>query len=437
MASDYLNELQKDLNPKQRLQQIVEHTMCIGCGICQSVAGPEAISMEIVESGNFRPIASDFLDHGTMDKVLDICPGTRVDGIPESLIEPDSKLDPVWGVWREIYLSWSAEPEVRHMAATGGVLSGLGLYLVESKEVDFVLHATEPKDHPAFGERFISRNREDILNGSGSRYGPTATLIDVVEIIDRAEKDGETFAFIGTPCDVSALRNYARHDSRVNKHCKYMMAMVCGGFMGADGARTALGKFDVNYDEVVSLRYRGYGCPGPTTIKTKDGRTVKMNYLDYWGEDESTWGLPPRCKICPDGIGDSADIAASDTWDGGAPGWEGQEDDPGFNAAVVRTLRGQELMNKAIAAGYVVRGDEKDPEYMNRVQPHQENKKRSVWARFQGLYDAGQIVPDTTGLRLRALYEENDPETNEEQRQGSRSRAEQGRFKEATPVKAN
>jgi coenzyme F420 hydrogenase subunit beta len=307
--------------------------------------------------------------------------------------------------------------------------------MVESGSVDFIVHATEHADHPTFGQRFISRNREQVLQGSGSRYGPTATLIDIVEIVDSAQNNDEKFAFIGTPCDVSALRNYARHDVRVSRYCRFMLAMVCGGFMEAEGAAAALKKFDVDYDEVASLRYRGYGCPGPTIIKTTDGRTVQMNYLDYWGEDESNWGLPPRCKICPDGIGDAADIAASDTWDGGAPPWHGQDQDPGFNAAIVRTRRGVKLMNAAIEAGYLARGDDMTPADMNRVQPHQENKKRAVWARLQGLKNAGQVIPDTRRLRIRELYDVNNPGYNREQQQGAEERVRKGKFREDPPVK--
>ena len=433
MKQNYLGEIQSGLSPIVRLNQIVAHSMCIGCGICQSVAGPGVIKMEIVENGNFRPIASSDLRHDQMDRIVDICPGTKVAGLPEILIDKHSNHDSVWGVWREIYFAWSGEPEVRHISETGGVLTGLALYLVESGEVDFVVHATEPEDHPAFGERWISRNREEVMKGSGSRYGPTATLIDIVEIIVKAEKDGETFAFIGTPCDVNALRNLARHDSRVDEHCKYMMAMVCGGFMEADGARAALSKFNVAYEEVTALRYRGYGCPGPTVIETGDGRSVEMNYLDYWGEDESTWGLPPRCKICPDGIGDATDIAASDTWIGGSPPREGQEQDPGSNAVLVRTERGVQLMNRAVSAGYITRGDSLSPDDMNRFQPHQENKKRSVWARYRALKEAGRVFPQTSGLRLQELHDANTADENQQQYRGAELRIEQGKFTEDSP----
>ena len=203
--------------------------------------------------------------------------------------------------------------------------------------------------------------------------------------------------------------------------------------MDPASTRKFLGTLGMEFDEVSSLRYRGYGCPGPTTIKGKDGRVIEKNYLDFWGEEESVWGLPPRCKVCADGIGDSTDIAAADTWVGGSPSWEDQKADLGTNAAIVRTQRGVELMAAAIQAGYVSRGDDLTPRDMDKFQPHQEAKKRSVWARFQGMKSAGYIVPETTGLRLQELYDENDTDTNLRQAEGTRTRIEQGKFSESTP----
>ena len=433
MPDDYLKSLQSGLAPAQRLSQIVEHSMCIGCGICQGIVGPEKITLEVTENGNLRPVAGDSLSHEDMDRVIDVCPGTRIDGMPDSERTAGCRTDEVWGVWHDICFCWSADPGIRHMAATGGALTAIGLYLLESGEIDFLVHARASGTHPALGERHISRTRQDVLSGSGSRYGPTPTLLDISDIIESADRNNENFAFVGTPCDVSALRNYSRHEPRVSRYCRSILTMVCGGFMELSGTRERLAAFGIEYRDVASLRYRGYGCPGPTVVATRDGRTVSMNYLDYWGKDESTWNLPPRCKVCPDGIGDAADIAAADTWDGGSPPQHGQEDDPGVNAVLARTQRGREIMDRAIAAGYLVRGDSLTCEDLNRLQPHQANKKRAVWARFQGLKDSGRIVPLTSGLRLESLHDRNRPEFNERERQGTRRRVAEGRFSEPTP----
>ena len=418
----YLQRLRAGLTPDQQLEKIIQDEMCIGCGICQSIAGVKSLEMQLVEEGYQRPVILKALKQSTVDKIFEVCPGTHIEGLPDSLVEEDSNYDNVWGVWREMVLTHATDAEVRHVGSTGGLLTALGLYLIDSDEVDFVLHAKASDQYPTFGEPFVSRTQEDIMIAAGSRYGPTATLIDIAAILDQCEKEDETFAFIGTPCDVTALRNYATIDPRVDAYCKYQMAMVCGGFMAPQGLSEFLRSIQIDPEKVTGLRYRGFGCPGPTRIETSDGAVIEKNYLDFWGGSEAAWQLPFRCKVCADGIGDATDIAASDTWEGGSPTWQEQEGDLGTNAAIVRTKAGQHLMESAVRAGYVSCTAIITPSDMNRFQPHQENKKRQVWARFAGMRSVGAIVPDVRGLRLKPLARQNTFNENLQQAKGARRR---------------
>ncbi len=432
--NSYLNKIQHGLTPKQRLDQIVEHGMCIGCGLCQSIAGEGQVTVQLVDNGFERPIANEQLNEDMVNAIVATCPATVVEGLPKHLVCEQTQHDLIWGAWREIYYAYSSEPSVRHLASTGGLLTGLALYLLESKSVDFIYHAKASTTTPSFGEPTISRTRDEVLEASGSRYGPTATLKSLIEVINSAEQKDQFFAFIGTPCDVSALRNYAKLDPRVDIHCAFLLTMVCGGFMSPKAQQQSIESRGVNYQDISTIRYRGNGCPGPTAINTWSGNTHEFSYLSFWGEDDSAWQLPPRCKVCPDGIGDSADIAASDTWEGGAPTIEKSKTDLGFNAAVVRTQRGVELMHRAIHAGYIERGDELSPDDMNRFQPHQEAKKRAVWARFQGMKQAQNIFPETKELRIRRLSHLNTDAENERQSKGTEQRVKEGAFREPNPA---
>ncbi len=179
----------------------------------------------------------------------------------------------------------------------------------------------------------------------------------------------------------------------------------------------------IDRNQVSSLRYRGRGCPGPTTIETMDGTRRDFHYLDIWGEDKSCWSLPPRCKICPDGIGEVADIAAADTWLDSAPDREASATDPGTNSITTHRRRRAELLEAATAAGFLEDGEPVDFEFMNNTQPHQVVKKWNMRVRFDGLHCAGRLVPETFGLRLEALNRENSAIRNREQEQGAFARA--------------
>lgn len=402
-----------------RFNRILQDGLCIGCGLCQSLLGTDKLQMARGASGDLQPQIRGELSEQDVDLVYATCPGTRCEGIPPAEIEAAPYQDLVWGPYHSLVLGWAADPEVRFEGSTGGVLTALGQFLLHSKRVNFILHVNTPKDEPTFGQPTISTTPAEVLAGAGSRYGPAAPLTGLAEALDR----GEPFAVIAKPCDLNAIRNLAHKDSRVNELIRYMLTPVCGGFM----PDAAMGRFlkEEGFDpqEVTALRYRGRGCPGPTTIETRGGQRRDYHYLDFWGEDESSWSLPFRCKICPDGIGEGADIAAADTWPKASPDRVASETDPGTNSMIIRTARGMELISAAVRDGFLELGEEVEIPYMDATQPHQVTKKRAVQARYDGMREAGSLAPETIGLRLEELHAMNAPEENARQKRGAYERA--------------
>jgi len=414
--------------PTERLYAIVEQGLCIGCGLCQSIAGSDRIRVTKTLNGYLQPVVEGELDHVTVDRIYAVCPGTHVEGLPERLVEADTKQDNVWGPWRRMVRAWAGEPTVRFEGSTGGVLTALGAYLLESKRVDFILQVKTSATEPSFGDPVLSFTGADVFEAAGSRYGPAAPLLDINEVLERKQP----FAFIAKPCDISALRNYAQQDARVDELAKYWLTMVCGGYGTPRGTVEFYKRVGIDPDEVTALRYRGRGCPGPTRVETA-GDVQEFHYNDYWGEDETTWTLPFRCKICPDGIGEAADIAAADTWIGGSPNRIDSVDDPGVNALIARTRVGEELIAAAAADGALMLDHDTVPDTLSVYQPHQVNKKYAAWARHQGLADAGRIVPQTERLRIEQLALELPAATIRFQREGTRQRVKSGKATEPTP----
>ncbi|MEO1120131.1 MAG: Coenzyme F420 hydrogenase/dehydrogenase, beta subunit C-terminal domain, partial [Pseudomonadota bacterium] len=184
-----------------------------------------------------------------------------------------------------------------------------------------------------------------------------------------------------------------------------------------------LDEYGVAERDLTVFRYRGYGNPGRTRIETSDGRAFEKTYGEMWA-DEATWRIQTRCKLCPDAIGEAADLAAADIWPGGSPTGE----DAGINGAISRTARGQALVDAAVAAGDLVRGAPHEPRQYDDFQPHQVAKKRAMAARLRGLLSAGSITYAHSGLRLDEL-DGDDP--NEQA--GAKQRVENGRFSEQLP----
>ncbi|MDZ4093569.1 MAG: coenzyme F420 hydrogenase/dehydrogenase beta subunit N-terminal domain-containing protein, partial [Paracoccaceae bacterium] len=190
----------------ERLYRIVEDGMCIGCGLCESIAGREAVQMHTAQTGYERPLVVGELGQETVDEIYDVCPGLRLDSLPDRLIDADTIIDPVWGPYKYMVSAHATDEGTRTKAASGGVLTALCKYLIDTRRVDFILHARPSTRDVTFGDAHISLTTRDVEDGTGSVYGPTAPLKDIRAILDR----GQPFAFVGKPCDISALRNYAK-----------------------------------------------------------------------------------------------------------------------------------------------------------------------------------------------------------------------------------
>ena len=396
------------------LSDITNNGLCIGCGICQSLVGTDKISISMSEKGRLEPEAIKPLSNLEFEKIKKTCPGVIVEGLPQREVNNNSKHDIIWGYYNSLFYAWSTDKDIRFQSSSGGLLNGLSLYLLETNKVDYVLHTAGDPDNPMRSLPKFSYTKKDLLNcESRSRYGPASPLSRFNEALDTNKK----FLFVGKPCDISAIRQLSKIDERVNKQCLYLLTLVCGGSTEFTKSQDFINSFNVKEEELDIFRYRGYGNPGLMYIKTKHGREHDKEYNSFWG-DESNWRVHFRCKICPDAIGESSDIAALDTWRGGSP--EGE--DEGFNAAIIRTKKGYDLVHDARDAGYIKIGNHLKIEDINDFQPHQVSKKKAVYARHQGMKNVNRPTLNTKNLRIKELYDLNTKEFNENEAKGISSR---------------
>lgn len=368
----------------------------------------------MTDKGRLEPKEINPISGDDLERVKKICPGVIVEGLPKKDISNDSKFDTLWGYYNSLFYAWSTDEQIRFQSSTGGLLNGLSLFLLESKKVDFILHTAGDPEKPMRSIPKFSYTKQELLScESRSRYGPASPLSKFNEALDTMKN----FAFVGKPCDISAIRQLSKTDERVNKQCKFLLTLVCGGSTEFTKSQDFIKSFNVKEKELEIFRYRGFGNPGKMYIKTKDGREHDREYNSFWGE-ESTWRVHFRCKICPDAIGESADIAALDTWRGGSP----KKEDEGFNAAIVRTQKGSDLLKEAIKAGYIQKGSNLTIADINDFQPHQVSKKKAVHARHLGMKKNNLPTITTNDLRIEELYNKNNKDFNLKEEQGLSSR---------------
>jgi len=332
------------------LQSIVSNGLCTGCGLCESITGTHRVEMVITSASRMRPQVKTPLDETVMDKIRQVCPGIKLTGADEEQVGGSAVMHDLWGPIRSMHRGWSTKDEIRFRSAAGGAMTALGCYLLETGRVDAIVHVRASEMHPMETEAIVSRTPEEVCSGSQSRYGPAAPLVNIMQLLDQ----GTRMAVLAKPCDISAIRNLASIDGRVETQIPYLITIFCGGVPTIETAKKIANYHGVSPQEISVFRWRGNGWPGPTHIETHDGREFNITYRKAWYSNDVPWkyDMQFRCKICPDAIGEQADVSCPDSWvmiDGKPV----HDEAPGANLFIARTKRGEELIAAAAASGAI------------------------------------------------------------------------------------
>lgn len=294
---------------------------CTGCGLCKSVLGTDSRN-EL--SGFSKPIIKN--QNQFYNKV---CP-----------VNKKYTSSSIWGNAVEYLLGYASDEAIRKNSSSGGILTAIAQYLIEKRIVDGIIHVE--RDHSVAYKTLvtISRTSMEVFEHSGSRYSCSSPLVNIAQIVNKNEK----YAFIGKPCDVSALKAYMKKYDTL-KNIIYTFSFFCAG-VPSDNAQVELLKElgCSNVSECKKLNYRGNGWPGYTTCYFKDGHISTMTYEKSWG---NILGRDVRkmCRFCMDGIGIMADITCCDAWILTKDKKPNFTEADGRNAILVRNEQGEKILH--------------------------------------------------------------------------------------------
>ena len=369
------------------IRDVLRKDACTGCGACPLLD----TGLHMVENadGYLRPLRQSDGDTrpGAAAIFRDVCPGVTV----SANATPEARHHPTMGAYLAVWEAWATDSVIRHRGSSGGVLTALNAWLLESGKASRVVGAAAASD-PRRSVAVTMTTRDEALRAAGSRYTPVGVLSGTDVLLPGT-------AIVGKPCEASAVSALAA--SRVFDGASeppLVLSFFCAGTPSARATDKLLGELGVPADAVVDdLWYRGRGWPGQFTARSGD-TVVKADYEDSWGKalgPATQW----RCKVCPDGVGESADIVAADYWQVDERGYPSFVEGDGASALIARTSRGLEIVLEAAAAG-VIHISEIGMGSLDAVQPLQRERRRFLAARMLGSRLAGRGVPRYRGFGL-------------------------------------
>lgn len=348
-----------------KITRLLNNHLCLGCGLCEAVA-PEC-KMRLNEKGFYYPDFSKKLSKTLDKKISAICPAICVK-------QENKSSGSFWGNVLEIDEGWATDSNIRFHAASGGATTAIAISLLENRMVDKVLQVGLQGTDYLHNSLKVSSTKQDILECAQSRYAPALIFNNIFQILQ--QNPNIRFAFIGKPCDIAAIRNLQRYYPEFKERIKVCLSIFCAGMPSYKATEKAW-KQSEKSEEPIEIKYRGDGWPGYFTAKWRDNTEYKLDYNESWGKILGR-SLGLRCKVCPDGIGELADIAIGDAWvtKNGYPDFVEQD---GRCFIIIRTLLGKEIYDQAIQSGYI-ESHKLDISKIAQMQPYQvARRKLTLW----------------------------------------------------------
>lgn len=315
--ADYRLKLKK--SPQALEAEIVSAGRCCSCGGCLGLCPYFQVRHERVAL--LEPCG---LNEG---RCYDLCPRTETDlaGLNREVFGEDRR-DYVLGTHRAVLMSQSRDRSIKKAAQYGGTVSALLIQAFADRAIDGAILARTSERYPLLPEPFLARSAGDVLLAAGSKY----TACPSLAILDQSLRQCQKLALAARPCQVLALRKRQAIEPALKDKIALLIGLFC---MWALDYRELFAhlqnqidlasarKFDVPYN-----RFVVWTPSGPCELDFEPIRGLRR----------------PACDACYDFTSELADLSV------GSTEWKDK-----WNTLIVRSERGQAVLDSALAAGAI------------------------------------------------------------------------------------
>lgn len=354
------------------VSKIIESKKCFACGMCYSVCPADAITVNAdKKSGFFNIAVSDKCV--ACKKCLSVCPANESREIDNNSI----------GEYKSIFLAHSKNDKVRKMSTSGGVVNSIIRYIIENDVVKSAYIVKENIDCTFESEVIkIDKNNIDLLLNIPRSFASRYISYPVLSALKNEDKTD--IAVVGTPCQINALAKYDAENTILK------IGIACSGATSYLATQIVKQKL-LSDNSKAHIFYRGNGWPGCNSLVTEHKTIETAHGKSYFEKLYSSQIFRRKsCLDCYDHFAEQADISLFDFWNP----QEMKTEKIGNSAVIVRTDKGQKILQNAIESNYIgiqseitlreALDTQRTPLYFKKYKPYQ--KRAGVYYKFAEIF---------------------------------------------------
>ena len=251
------------------------------------------------------------------------------------------------GEYESCWLLYSQNGEIRNNAASGGVITTLLHYLLESDEIDGALVLTSSAVANKIVTKYeIATTREDLIRSQGSKYITTNFSRDAVPLIKSFKG---RLGLVLLPCDSWVVKNLCRNDQEIAQKIVLRITLFCGHVSDPGLTRHTVQKNKIPGVSLVDFRFREGHWRGKTRYDFEDKNSLHKPFSEFSDYQNLYFYCARKCLNCHDHTGYDSDISVGDVW------LMEMKDNPiKHNAVITRNPKAHAWLTGAIEKNYLV-----------------------------------------------------------------------------------
>ncbi|MBQ7298861.1 MAG: Coenzyme F420 hydrogenase/dehydrogenase, beta subunit C-terminal domain [Clostridia bacterium] len=304
-----------------------DHNLCSSCGVCKSICPKGSITYHR-SNGVYLPTI-DNITCISCGLCAEVCPGLK------HKYEPyQTASETITGSVIKCHNAWSLDAGLRHVSASGGVVSTITKKLLESGKYDvvFTLDTYDYRDQLQVKPYSAVEYLQDWNQSSTpkSRYLPVSHENTIQYL--KEHRDARTIV-IGTPCGLRGVQ--ATMDKlRIEKDQHLFIGLFCDKVFNYNVIQyfNDIYSPDIPIEALHFKNKESGGWPGDMKFFPKNEEPFYRPLSDR--AKAKSYFMPERCLYCVDKLNVCADISVGDNYTGQ------NESELGSNSVIIRTQKG-------------------------------------------------------------------------------------------------